>query len=672
MFEGYIRVAAATPTIKVADCDYNAKQILALIKKADQEQVRLLCLPELCITGYTCGDLFLQDSLINAAKKALQWLVDESKDYNVLAIVGLPLPHNGKLYNVAAVLCKGTLLGFVPKSHIPNYSEFYELRHFAPAPNHFDCRENTAIPFAKNILFCCKEFPDFKLAVEICEDLWTPAPPSIDHAIAGATVIVNLSASSERMGKADYRRSLIAGQSARLVCGYIYANAGYGESTTDIVFSGHNIICENGDTLQEAPPFGDGWAVTEIDISALIHNRRKVNTYFAKNNDESYTKVFFSLDTSCPELSRFIDHFPFIPFDKKGIPLNKMDDEYDNKMYVRFEEILNIQAAGLAKRLEHTNCQSIVLGVSGGLDSTLALLAAVRACKMIEKPTSDILAVTMPCFGTTERTRNNAHRLCEAFEIPCKEIDITQSVIQHLHDIGHPEDKRDIVFENAQARIRTLVLMNLANQTNGLVLGTGNLSELALGWATYNGDHMSMYGINAGIPKTLVRNLVGYVWFKHTDDNKALSDVLLDITDTPISPELLPPQNGKITQHTEDIIGPYELHDFFIYHVMCRGRSPKTIFHLACIAFKEKHYGGRKDTEGNYHKGEIYTPDVILKWLNVFYQRFFSQQFKRSCLPDGPKIVSISLSPRGDWRMPSDAVCSAWLDELNGLQNAEN
>ena len=638
MFEGYVRVAVATPTIRVADCDYNAKQILNLIQKADKEQVRLLCLTELCITGYTCGDLFLQDSLLNAAKKSLMWLVEESKEYNVLVIVGLPLSHNGKLYNGAAVFCKGQLLGFVPKSYMPNYGEFYELRHFSPALNQIDRKVDwiDSVPFATNILFCCEEFPEFKLAVEICEDFWTPSPPSIGHAMAGATVIANLSASSEHIGKSDYRRSLAASQSGRLICGYLYGSAGYGESTTDTVFSGHNIICENGIILEESYPFEKGWAVSEIDISALAYDRRRINSFNIKNSGENYTKIYFSLDTSSLELCRFIEPRPFIMRAKK---------EWDTGIALR------IQAAGLAKRLDHINCRSIVIGVSGGLDSTLAVLAAVEACEMRKRPISDILAVTMPCFGTTERTRSNAHKLCDSLEIPIKEIDITQSVIQHLHEIGHSKDKRDVVYENAQARMRTLVLMNLANKTNGLVLGTGDMSELALGWATYNGDHMSMYGINIGVPKTLVYHLIQCKAL--SSDNAALAEVLTDILATPVSPELLPPQDGDIVQITEDVVGPYELHDFFLYHILRWGRNPKTIYYLACscISFDED-----------------YDPHIILKWLKVFYQRFFAHQFKRSCLPDGPKIVCVSLSPRGDWRMPSDAMCTIWLKELKDLE----
>ena len=645
MFEGYIRVAAATPIIRIADCSYNAAQILELIKKADREQVHILCLPELCITGYTCGDLFLQDTLLDSAKAALRFLIKESEGYNVLVMAGLPLVQNGKLYNVAAVFCSGQLLGFVPKTHIPNDRDFNETRHFTAASIHmkytqyivFDNREYI---FDTRLLFQCEDMPEFSVAVEICEDLWSPCPPSAHHAMAGALVIANLSASPEMIGKAAYRRSSISGQSGRLMCAYVYANAGYGESTTDMVFSGHNLICENGAILQEAPPFGNGWAVSEIDLLALSHDRRQKHTFSSiiegNNIIEGYVTIPFSLDAQCASLHRFINPAPFIPQDKA-------------ERQVRCEEILNVQAAALAKRLDHTDSQSLVLGISGGLDSSLALLAVVKSCEVAGKPVSGSLAVTMPCFGTTERTKHNAHSLCEALGIPCREIDISQSVTQHLLDIEHPDDKEDIVFENAQARMRTLVLMDLANQQNGMVIGTGNLSELALGWATYNGDHMSMYGINSGIPKTLVRHIVKYV--ADTCDNARLSAVLLDILDTPVSPELLSPKQGEIIQHTENLVGPYALHDFFLYHVVRWGRRPGTIFHLACAAFEED-----------------YPSTVILKWLNVFYRRFFTQQFKRSCLPDGPKIGSVSFSPRGAWKVPSDAVCSAWVEELEGLE----
>ena len=638
MFEGYIRVAAATPSIKIADCTYNAAQILELIKKADQEHVKLLCLPELCITGCTCGDLFLQDTLLDAAKEALRFIIKESAAYNVLVVAGLPYAHGQSLYNVAAVFCRGQILGFVPKIHIPSYGDYCESRYFTPASYNmvqlpFDGQE---VPLDTHLLFQCEGLPDFTLTVKIGENLWLPHSSSVFHPKAGAAVVANLSANSESAGRPAYRRSFISGQSARLICGYIYANAGYGESTTDMVFSGHNIICENGTILHESPPFGEGWAVSEIDLSALFHDKRRMSEFLTvgERYDERYIPIQFSLDTCCTSLSRFIDPSPFVPEDKP-------------EREIRCEEVLNIQAAGLAKRLDHTNL-SVVLGVSGGLDSSLALLAAVKAYKMIGRPTSDILAVTMPCFGTTERTRLNAHSLCTALNVTCREIDITESVKKHLREINHPMDKEDIVFENAQARMRTMVLMNLANQENGLVVGTGGMSELAQGWATYNGDHMSMYGVNASVPKTLARHIVKYI--ADTWNNPDLTTVLTDILDTPISPELLSPKEGVINQHTEDFLGPYELHDFFLYHIVRRGRRPKAIFNLACAAFNGK-----------------YSPQEILKWMSKFYQRFFSQQYKRSCLPDGPKVGSVTLSPREGWKMPSDGVCTAWLEEIKSL-----
>ncbi|MDR1979599.1 MAG: NAD(+) synthase [Synergistaceae bacterium] len=633
--EGYVRVAAATPRIRVADCMHNAERVLELMEKAVREEVRLLCLPELCLTGYTCGDLFLQDTLIRGAEKALAFLVEKSAGLPLLVIVGTPFAQGGKLFNTAAVFSGGKLLGLVPKTHLPNYNEFYELRHFSPAPREtraarFDGRD---VPLGTRLLFQREGGSGFRVAVEICEDLWVPVPPSSFHAMAGASIIVNPSASDEVVGKAAYRRSLVAGQSARLVCGYVYVDAGRGESSTDMVFAGHNFICENGEVLSESPPFGDAWATTEIDLHALEYDRRRVNTFSSPSSlASSYTVVPFSLDTRLSALSRPVDPHPFVPKDAR-------------EKNARCELILDMQAAGLEKRLEHTHARTAVLGISGGLDSCLALLVAVRATKKLGRPLSDVIAVTMPCFGTTARTKSNARRLCETMGVDCREIDVTASVRTHLRDIGQPEETRDIVYENAQARVRMLTLMDLANQTGGIVVGTGDLSELALGWATYNGDHMSMYGVNAGVPKTLVRHIVGYV--AAAAKPSPLTEVLEDILATPVSPELLPPSGDRILQQTEDLVGPYELHDFFLYHVVRWGRSPAKVYALSRVAFEK-----------------TYDPDVILKWLKVFYRRFFAQQFKRSCIPDAPKIGSVSLSPRSDWRMPSDASCEAWLKEL--------
>ena len=635
--DGYVRVAAATPHIRVADCAYNAERILSLMNRAAEDGVRLLCLPELCITGYTCGDLFLQDTLLKEAGDALSHLVGKSSEIPVITAAGVPLSHGGKLFNAAAVFGRGKLLGFVPKTYIPNYNEFYELRHFSPAP-----RETltvnfrgSEVPFGVRSIFQCDRERSFRFAVEICEDLWVPAPPSCFHAMAGASVILNLSASDETIGKAAYRRALAAGQSARLVCGYVYADAGRGESSNDMVFAGHNFICENGEVLSESQPFEDGWAAAEIDLRAIEHDRRRINTWGA--DSLGYSLVSFSLDVRTSSLRRRVDPHPFVPSD-------------ENEKNRRCEAILDMQAAGVVKRVEHTAAKTAVIGISGGLDSSLALLVTARAFAKLNRPMSDIVAVTMPCFGTTSRTRSNAVRLCEAIGIKCREIRIADSVRSHLNDIGASEEVRDVVYENAQARVRTLVLMSLANQSGGIVIGTGDLSELALGWATYNGDHMSMYGVNAGVPKTLVRHIVKYV----AEVTPPLKDVLEDILATPVSPELLPPSGDDISQQTEDIVGPYELHDFFLYHVVRWGRRPSRVFAMCKLAF-----------------GGSYSPEVILKWLRVFYRRFFAQQFKRSCLPDGPKIGSVTLSPRGDWRMPSDADSAAWLKELDEIYECQ-
>jgi NAD+ synthase (glutamine-hydrolysing) len=635
MFDGYIRVAAGTPEIRAAHCEHNARKIIELMRRASRENAGLLCLPELCVTGYTCGDLFLQRTLLDEAREALRLLIRESAEHPLVVVTGLPVEHRSKLYNTAAVICQGKLLGLVPKSFIPNYSEFYELRHFVPAEQtlsvyRFDGQE---VPFGVKLLFENARVPEFKLGVEICEDLWTPAPPSSFHAMAGATVIANLSASDETVGKAAYRRTLAAGQSARLICGYVYADSGYGESSSDLIFAGHDLVCENGVVLAEAKPFKDGWAVSEVDLRAMLHDRRRLNTF--GYHAEGYATVAFEGAPGAAgvqTLTRYMDPHPFVPGD-------------EGEKEARCEDILAMQVSGLAKRLDHTGCKTAAVGISGGLDSCLALLVVARAYARLGKPLEDIWAVTMPCFGTTERTRNNAHRLCRALGVTCREIDITKEVRQHLEDIGHPEEQRDVVYENAQARIRTLVLMDLANQADGIVVGTGDLSELALGWATYNGDHMSMYGVNAGVPKTLVRHIVKYV--ADTCGIPALEPVLLDILATPVSPELLPPSQGDISQQTERLVGPYELHDFFLYHMLRWGRTPSAILELAWVAF-----------------AGVYERDEILKWLRVFYRRFFAQQFKRNCLPDGPKIGSVSLSPRGDWRMPSDAAAEAWLEDI--------
>ena len=630
---GMVKCAAATPRIKVADCAYNAEQAIAMMDRAADAGVQLLVLPELCLTGYTCGDLFLQRTLLEGALAALARVVKARAKLDLVTVLGLPIVKDGKLYNCAAVVQGGRVLGMVPKTHLPNYNEFYELRNFAPAPE-----GNTTVriggeevPFGTKLLFCCQEEPLLVLAAEICEDLWAPEPPSIRHALAGATVIANLSASDETIGKDAYRRRLVAGQSARLMCGYLYADAGDGESTTDMVFAGHNLVAEDGLILAETAPFRNGLAVSEIDLQRLEHERRRTTT-FPPCQDAGYLRISFHLGQGAIELTRAIPTLPFVPADGAD-------------RQSRCEMILAMQAQGLQSRLAHAGSKTAVVGISGGLDSCLALLVAARAMDRLGRPRTDIVAVTMPCFGTTERTRRNAEQLSLALGVTLQCVDITESVLLHFRDIGHDPDARDVTYENAQARERTQVLMDVANRTGGLVVGTGDLSELALGWATYNGDHMSMYGVNASVPKTLIRHIVRYE--ADNAGEPALREVLYDILDTPVSPELLPAKDGKISQETESIVGPYELHDFFLYYAIRWAFTPAKVLFLARAAF-----GERED---------------ILPWLKVFYRRFFAQQFKRSCLPDGPKVGSVTLSPRGDWRMPSDASCALWQAELERL-----
>ena len=637
MRDGFIKVAAGTPQIRVADCRYNAEQIFTLMREADKQGVRVLALPELCLTGYTCGDLFLQDTLLRGAEEGLATILEATKHLDLLAAVGLPVRHQNKLYNCAAVLHRGEILALVPKTYLPNYGEFYEKRQFTPGSTEVEtvtvCGQE--VPFGTSLLFRCRQMPSFVLGVEICEDLWSALPPSTFHALAGATVIANLSASDETVGKAEYRRTLVSNQSARLLCGYLYASAGHGESTQDMVFAGHDLIAENGTLLAETSPFEGGWAETELDCQRMESERAR-NTSF-EPSAEGYLTVDFDLTLTETPLSRWVDPTPFIPHDER-------------RRAERCELILKMQADGLAKRLEHAHAKTAVIGISGGLDSCLALLVAVRAMKQLGRPTSDVLAVTMPCFGTTRRTRSNAEILCGELAVSFTEIDIANTVHSHFKDIGQDEQVLDVTFENGQARVRTLELMDTANRTGGLVVGTGDLSELALGWATYNGDHMSMYGVNAGVPKTLVRHLVRYE--ADIAASAELRRVLLDILDTPVSPELLPAKDGEIAQKTEDLVGPYELHDFYLYYVLRFGFGPAKIFRLAKAAF-----AGRAE----------YPDEVLYRWLRNFYWRFFAQQFKRSCLPDGPKVGSVTLSPRGDWRMPSDAAAALWLAELEQI-----
>ena len=636
MRDGFIKVGAATPKVRVADPAYNREQLVKAAGEAAGRGVKLLVFPELSMTAYTCGDLFGQEILVRAAREELARFAAETEALDMLMFVGLPWAQDGKLYNVAAAVKGGRVLGLVPKLNLPNYGEFYEARNFEPGcEDVIDADwEGEKIPMGSRLLFVCREMPALQVAAEICEDLWVACPPSTEHAQAGATVIVNCSASDETTGKSAYRRELVGGQSARLVCGYIYANAGDGESSQDLVFGGHDIIAEDGRILAESPRFETGLWTADLDLGRLEGERRRMSTFRIRGR-ERYCPVEFSLKMEETRLERSFDPAPFVPHDAA-------DRER------RCEEILSIQAMGLKKRLEHTGCRDAVVGISGGLDSTLALLVTAKAFDLLEIPRSRIHAITMPCFGTTDRTYQNACRMTEKLGASLAEVDIREAVTLHFRDIGHDMAVHDVTYENSQARERTQVLMDMANQVNGMVIGTGDMSELALGWATYNGDHMSMYGVNASVPKTLVRHLVRY--YADTCGEEELRLVLLDVLDTPVSPELLPPEDGAISQKTEDLVGPYELHDFFLYHILRCGSRPSKIFRMALLAF-----------EGQYDR------EVILKWLKVFYRRFFSQHFKRSCLPDGPKVGSVAVSPRGDLRMPSDAASSLWMAEVEKL-----
>lgn len=637
MKDGFITVATATPQVAVADCEDNTQAILACINEMAAAHAKVMVLPELCITGYTCSDLFWQTKLLDEAEAALSVIAEGSRQVDALIAVGMPLRVAGKLLNVAAILCRGKVLGFVPKVNLPAYNEFYETRHFTSGSADMGtvqfCGEE--IPVGTNLLFSCENMVDLCVAAEICEDLWVPNPPSVHHALAGASVICNLSASDEMVGKGSYRRDLVAGQSARLVCAYLYATAGEGESTTDLVFGGQNLIAENGTVLAESATFENEINVATIDVQRLVSERRRMSTFPAAESKE-YREISFALAEEETKLARFFDADPFVP--------SNADQLSD-----RCEEILNIQALGLKKRLAHTHAKSAVVGISGGLDSTLALLVTARAFDMLGLPRKGIVAVTMPGFGTTDRTYNNAVAMIKSLGATFKEVPIAKAVMQHFADIDHDASIHDVTYENSQARERTQILMDIANQANGFVIGTGDLSELALGWATYNGDHMSMYAVNASVPKTLVRHLVRH--YADTSADEVLAGVLYDVLDTPVSPELLPPEDGAISQKTEDLVGPYELHDFFLYQMLRMCFPPAKIYRVAKEAF-----AGR------------YSNETILKWLRTFYWRFFSQQFKRSCLPDGPKVGSVAVSPRGDLRMPSDACVSAWIKEVETLQ----
>lgn len=632
MKDGFIKVAAATPKIKVADPAYNTEEILKIIDETEKNGASILVFSELTISGYTCGDLFLQQPLLTECKNQLLRIVKATENKSMLVVVGCPIVIKQKLYNCAVVISDGSILGIVPKTHLPNYSEFYELRHFTSGEGLEEDlwfgEEFGYVNVAVNQLFKCKEIPELVVACEICEDLWVPLPPSTYHAMAGATVICNPSASVETTTKESYRRSLVSNQSARLLAAYIYADAGEGESTQDVVYSGHHLICENGSVLAEAKRFTNEIIYADIDVQKLAAERRKM-TSFPGGQTDDYFEQEFSLEVKENKITRTFPKAPFVPDNQ---------DERDK----RCDEILSLQSMGLKKRLEHTNCKHAVVGISGGLDSTLAVLVTARAFDLLDIPRENLICVTMPCFGTTDRTYQNAVSLIKELGATLKEVRIEKAVRQHFADIGHDENNHDVTYENSQARERTQILMDMANQYNGMVIGTGDMSELALGWATYNGDHMSMYAVNCSVPKTLVRYLVLY--YAETTENKKLSEVLMDVLDTPVSPELLPPVDGVISQKTEDLVGPYELHDFFLYYMLRFGFPKAKLYRMAKLTF-----------DG------VYDDETIKKWLNKFYWRFFSQQFKRSCLPDGPKVGSVAVSPRGDLRMPSDASPTAWL-----------
>lgn len=626
MKDGFIKVATATPEISVANCPENAREILSCVRRAQADGVQLLVLPELCVTGYTCGDLFMQNDLQQAAGDALEGILRALEGTAMLVVAGAPIRHGQRLYNCAVVIQGGKILGVVPKTYLANYGEFYEKRIFASAPSQASqiMLLGQEAPFGNRLLFCCREMPDFRFGIEICEDLWTAVPPSTFLAAAGATVICNLSASDEAVGKPAQRRMLVTSQSARQICGYLFSSAGEGESTTDVVFSGHEMIAENGSLLAESLPFGAGYAVSELDLAFLVHERMRKT---APAPHESALEIPFSLPPVETKLTRCYWAQPFVA-------------DTQEARAERADEIFAIQAHGLKKRITHVGAKKLIIGVSGGLDSTLALLVCKEALRLLARPASDILAFSMPCFGTSDRTRTNTHKLADALGVPLRTVDITASVARHLSDIGHAPDLYDTAFENAQARERTQVLMDSANMEGGLVVGTGDLSELALGFATYGGDHISMYGVNAGVPKTLMRSMIGIFAARAASP---LGEVLSDILHTPVSPELLPAKDGDCTQITEDLIGPYELHDFFLYHLLRRGEDREKILRIAVYAFMG-----------------AYTSPEIAAWYDVFCRRFFSQQFKRSCLPDGPRVGNVSLSPRGDWRMPSDASAAVF------------
>ena len=643
MKDGFVKVCCATPKIKVADVDHNVNEIIKLMYDASENGAKVIVFPELCITRYTCQDLFLQGKLLDKALEGLDRIIDATNGIDALVFVGTPLEVDGKLYNTAAAIFAGHILAFIPKKNLPNYAEYYEARHFYPGFSDPVCigYKGQDVVIGQNVIFTTPAVKGLQIACEICEDLWVADTPSTRHAMNGANLIVNLSAGNEIIGKAEYRRMLVKATSARLVCGYVYCDAGDGESTQDLVFPGHNLIAENGTLLSESKCFKANTIYADIDVERLRTERRRITTFNVNDpsqviDNNNYAKITFDIEQKETRLDRKFYRFPFVPAD-------------DKERNERCEHILSIQSEGLKKRLLHTGAKKAVIGLSGGLDSTLALLVMAKAFDLCGLDRSGIIAVTMPCFGTTDRTYNNALTLAKTLNTTLREINIEKAVRVHFEDIGHDENDLSVTYENCQARERTQVLMDIANKEGGLVIGTGDMSELALGWATYNGDHMSMYGVNAGVPKTLVRHLVKY--YADTCKNNALSEALLDVLNTPVSPELLPPKDGDISQKTEDLVGPYELHDFFLYYMLRCGFAPSKVYRVAKQAF-----------EG------VYDEETILKWLKTFYRRFFTQQFKRSCLPDGPKVGAVALSPRGDLRMPSDAVSKLWLDELEALK----
>ena len=636
MRDGFISVACGTPKLRLADCNYNAEQIFLMMRAAEKAGVKVLVMPELGLTGYTCGDLFYQDTLLRGAEQALGTVLEATRNLEVVTAVGIPLKKNNSLYNCAAIIQKGSVLGVVPKTHLANYGEGYEKRVFAPAPAENDTITvlGNAVPFGNALVFRCSELSELTLGFEICEDLWAPVSPAADLAMSGASIIGNLAASSDYVGKDSWRRHLVTAQASKLQCGYLFASSGEGESTSDLVYGAHQLIAENGRLLAERR-FEGGLLISEIDVQKLAYERRRTQSLESVSAD---WEIPFSMTLSTTKLTRYVAPMPFVPEDK---------GERDT----RSREILLLASLGLKQRMEHTGAKCAVIGLSGGLDSTLAVLITGLAMKMLDRPMTDIIAVTMPCFGTTDRTKNNAVILAEQLGATLQTVDISNSVRSHFKDIGHDMEDHSVTFENGQARERTQVLMDIANKYGGLVIGTGDLSELALGWCTYNGDHMSMYAVNGSIPKTLVRHLVSFVAGDKAQEDQRLSAVLEDILDTPVSPELLPAIEGKISQKTEDLVGPYELHDFFLYYAIRWAFPPRKVYRLALYAL-----------------GRQYDRATILKWLKNFYRRFFAQQFKRSCLPDGPKVGSVTLSPRGDWAMPSDAVSALWMEELERLE----